>query len=134
MPVIKQYRKSPRSDLKHNGLLWQAIFNARDERRLRGGGDITLVWMSSHKSLEHSLKAGASPAQWVVNQIADSLAGRGAREAGLHPSRIEQVLSLATEAHSILSRLLRVAILIMPGTTGRERSHRPNLCGETKLQ
>ena len=42
MPVIRQFRKSPRSNLKHNGLLWQAIFNARDDRRLRGG--VTSPW------------------------------------------------------------------------------------------
>ena len=46
MPVIKQFRKSPKSNLQHNGLLWQAIFTARDMRRHRGGGDITLAWMS----------------------------------------------------------------------------------------
>ena len=134
MPVIRQYRKSPRSNLKHNGLLWQAIFTARDNRRLRGGGDITLVWMSSHKSLEHSLNAGASPLHWFVNQIADALAGRGAREAGLHPSRVEQVLNQASTAHLILTRLVRVAVLSKPVSAGREASHRCKPCGETKLQ
>ena len=134
MPVIRQFRKSPRSNLKHNGLLWQAIFNARDDRRLRGGGNITLVWMSSHKSLEHSLKAGSSPVQWVVNQIADSLAGRGAREAALHPSSVEHILSQATNAHSVLTRLVRIAILIKPDASGRAGSHKQPFCGDSKLQ
>ena len=92
-----------------------------------------MTWISSHKTLEHSLQAEVSPAQLVVNSIADSLAGRGAREAGLHSDRIEQVLSLATQAHSIPSRLVRVAILIKPGV-GREGSHCRKHCGETKLQ
>ena len=60
MLVIKQFRKSPRSNIMHNGLLWQAIFKAKEARSLRGGGSITLVWTSSHKSLEASLRAGAS--------------------------------------------------------------------------
>ncbi len=90
--------------------------------------------MSSHKSLEHSLKAGSSPVQWVVNQIADSLAGRGAREAALHPSSVEQILSQATKAHSVLTRLVRIAILIKPDASGRAGSHKQTFCGDSKLQ
>ena len=134
MAVIRQFRKSPRSNLKHNGLLWQAIFNARDMRRQRGGGDITLTWISSHKSLEHSLNAGATPVQWAVNQIADALAGRGALEAALSPSHIEHVLNNAATAHRILTRLVRVAILSKPVDAGAERIRRCKPCGESKLQ
>ena len=83
--------------------------------------------------MEHSLQAGVTPAQWVVNSIADALAGRGAREAGLLPDRIEQVLSSAAQAHCILSRLVRVAIIIKAGA-GREGSHSRKHCGETKRQ
>ena len=132
MPVIKLFRKSPRSDLKHNGLLWQAIFQARDQRRLRGGGDICLTWIGSHKTLEHSLQAGACPEHWVVNSIADALAGRAASEAGLPADRVEQVLSSATKAHSILARLVCVATHIKPAA-GREGSHCRKNSGE-KLQ
>ena len=134
MAVIRQFRKSPRSNLKHNGLLWQAIFNARDMRRQRGGGEITLTWISSHKSLEHSLNAGATPVQWAVNQIADALAGRGALEAALSPSHIEHVLNNAATAHRILTRLVRVAILSKPVDAGAERIRRCKPCGESKLQ
>ena len=132
--VIRQFRKSPRSNLKYHGLLWQAIFTARDRRRLRGGGDITLVWISSHKSLEFSLNAGATSVHWLANQIADALAGRGAREAALHPTHIEQVLCQAATAHLVLARLVRVALLSKTVPAGREVNHRCKPCGETKLQ
>ena len=134
MPVIRQYRKSPRINLKHNGLLWQAIFTAKEQRKLWGGGEITLVWISSHKSEEHALHAGASPVQWLANQVADALAGRAAQEAGLHPLQVEQVLSQASTAHLILNRLVRVALLSKVSAAGREVSHRCKPCGETKLQ
>ena len=47
--------------------------------------------------------------------------------------RVDQVLSSATKAHSILARLVCVATLIKPAD-GREGSHCRKNSGETKLQ
>ena len=54
--VIRQHNKGPRANLKHDGLLWAAIFRARQARLARGGGVITLIWTPSHKSY-HSPEA-----------------------------------------------------------------------------
>ena len=48
--VIRQYNKGPRTNLKHDGLLWAAIFRAKQSRIARGGGVITLTWTPSHKT------------------------------------------------------------------------------------
>ena len=56
--VIRQHKKGPRANLKHDGLLWAAIFRARQARLARGGGVVTLIWTPSHKSYQESLKRG----------------------------------------------------------------------------
>jgi hypothetical protein len=117
--VVKQAKKSPKSDLKHNGLLWQAIFLAKQARTLRGGGTISLVWLGSHRSLESSLQNGASAMHWAANQIADSLAGRGASEASLPMHDIDSLRCQHKLAHKVLRRLAAIAVAIVPAAKSR---------------
>ena len=104
--AIRQHNKGPRANLKHDGLLWAAIFREKQTRIARGGGVITLVWTPSHKThqpLDY----------WVVNTLADTLAGKGAEESALEHDQIDLILGNEKRAHNILRRLVFVAVSIV---------------------
>ena len=90
--VIRQHNKGPRANLKHNGLLWAAIFRAKKARVARGGGVITLVWTPSHRTHQESLNRGIPLEHWVANTIADTLAGKGAEESALEHDQIDLIV------------------------------------------
>ena len=58
----------------------------------RGGGVITLVWTPSHKTHQESLSRGIPLEHWVVNTLADTLAGKGAEESALEHDQIDLIL------------------------------------------
>ena len=112
--VIRQHNKGPRANLKHDGLLWAAIFRARQARLARGGGVITLIWTPSHKTHQESLNRGIPLEHWVANTIADTLAGKGAEESAREQEQIDLILGNEKRAHSILRRLVFIAVSIVP--------------------
>ena len=120
--VIVMFHKSPRSNIKQHGILWQAIYQAKHDRFLRGGGKIVLIWIGSHNSLEASLRAGACELRWVANQLADALASRAAQEAILPIAATDAVQLEHTTAISILRRLVCIAIAIIPEQCNRSRT------------
>ena len=82
--VYRTFRKPPNSDTKFNGLLWHAIFTAKATRLQEGRGSVKPKRMSSHKSLDHSLRAGIPASHWAANSIADKFAGRAAADTALN--------------------------------------------------
>ena len=75
---------------------------------------MTLTWTPSHKSYQESLKRGIPLEHWVVNAIADSLAGKGAEESALEQEQIDLTLRNEKKVHSILRRLVSIAVAIVP--------------------
>ena len=133
--VIRQYNKGPRTNLKHDGLLWAAIFRAKQSRIARGGGVITLIWTPSHKTHQVLLSRGIPLSHWVVNTLADSLAGKGARESAMEQDQIDLVLGNEKRAHAILRRLVFVAVSVVPTSKHTACSSNKGPCrGSGKLE
>ena len=120
--VIRQYIKGPRANLKHDGLLWQAIFVACRNRKARGGGSIRVVWTSSHKKAEVAAGLSVPMQHWFANQVADALAGRAAGEASLPQHSIDFTLAQERWAHAILRRLVCIAKYIAPHASTHKRN------------
>ena len=120
--VIRQYQKGPRANLKHDGLLWQAIFIAYRNRKARGGGSIKVVWTSSHKKAEYAAKREVPMQYWFANQVAYALAGRAAGEASLPQHSIDLTLAQERWAHAILRRLVCIAKYIAPHASTHKRN------------
>ena len=75
-----------------NGLLWQAINVARQERLAEGRGHIELVWIESHQSLEQAVNSGWSVFQWTANWYADKLADKAAKRYQLQQTKLKVFL------------------------------------------
>ena len=120
--VYKTFKKPPNSNLKHNGLLWQAIFEARADRLSRGVGSINLKWVPSHKTIQQFVGAGGNPLHWAANSIADSLAGQAALESALDPDSVAESRLQHKVAHRVLRRLVCVARFISPVTSAHVRT------------
>ena len=73
-----------------------------------------MIWIPSHKTYQESLRRGIPLEHWVVNAIADSLAGRGAEEPALDQKQIDLTLGKEKKVHSILRRLVSIAVAIVP--------------------
>ena len=88
----------------------------------KGGGNIELKWMPSHKTIQQYVRSGGNPLHWAANSIADSLAGRAALERALDPDSISHSRLQHKVAHKVLRRLVSVARYISPVTSAHART------------
>jgi ribonuclease HI len=99
-----QSKKQP----AENGQLWNQIAKASKERSSSGRGVLEVVWVPSHLTFEAATNRGYSPLFWLVNQLADKLAGGAAERhqiSGLACKTLEESMSLAC---MVLRRLVDV--------------------------
>ena len=97
-----------------NGLLWQAINQAKQQRINEGRGCLELVWIESHQSFEEAINRGWSPVQWTANWYADALAGKAAQQYQLGGDEIQNTRKCTEEAVSLLRRHVDLCIQISP--------------------
>ena len=86
-----------------------------------------MVWTPSHKTHQESLSGGIPLEHWVVNTLADTLAGKGAEDSALEQEQIELALGNEKRAHNILRRLVFIAVSIVPTRAHRMLSQQGTL-------
>ena len=97
-----------------NGLLWQAINQAKQQRLDEGRGWLELVWIESHQTFEQAVNRGWSPVQWTANWYADSLADKATQLYQLDPNTIESTRDCTKAAVTLLRRHVDLCIQISP--------------------
>ena len=111
--VVRRYRQIFRNRrITSNGLLWNLIVKAKQQRETTGRGRLEVVWLPSHTTFESSLNGGYPPVYWFCNQLADNLAGKAASRHQLPADDLTELAESTSLASSILSRLVDVLILL----------------------
>ena len=65
--VFQNFQKGALYSPVANGLLWQAINSAREQRLAQGFGFLEVVWIKSHLTLESAVNAGYPWQWWLAN-------------------------------------------------------------------
>ena len=77
--VVRRYKQIFQNRrITSNGLLWNLIVKAKEQRDTTGRGRLEIAWPPSHTTFEASLNGGYTPVYWFCNQLADNLAGKAA--------------------------------------------------------
>ena len=107
-----------------NGLLWQAIWQARQRRAAEGHGCLRVQWMPSHMNLAEAGQEGIPPTHWSVNYIADTLATHAAKHfAQIHRDENAKLFESDKLVQEVLNRLIEVAIVISPSSKAGQDPH-----------
>ena len=98
-----------------NGLLWQAIWEARQRRLQLGYGSIEVTLLPSHTNWEDIEKAGIIPIHWAANHLA---AAKWLSQK--FQAENDQLLDNSKAASEVLTRLMEVACIISPSTKANQ--------------
>ena len=109
---FKIIRKEHRTLRFANGLLWQAINSAREQRLTQGCGFLEVVWIKSHLTIESAVNAGYPWQWWLVNWYADQLADAAAERVAVHSDVILELTARTTLAKATLAHAVEVAVAL----------------------
>ena len=112
--VVRRYKHIDSKHCKGNGILWNQIALARQKRSSLGFGVLKVVWIPSHISFGAAISQGYEPSHWLVNQLADTLAGKAAAAAQLDYVQLERLQRATKEVATITKRLVDIMTYLAP--------------------
>ena len=115
-----------------NGLLWQAINSAREQRLAQGHGFLEVVWIKSHLTLESAVNAGFPWQWWLANWFADQLADAAAERFAVHSDSLRNLTARTTLAKVTLNHAVEVAVALAPLAKKRQPGSQASFPSEGK--
>ena len=133
--VFQNFQKGALYSPVANGLLWQAINSAREQRLAQGFGFLEVVWIKSHLTLESAVNAGYPWQWWLANWYADRLADAAAEKVEVHSDVFLKLTASTTLAKTALAHAVEVAVVLAPHAKKKQlgtKADLPSLPSEGK--